>query len=187
MAKRRTANKAPDLGPDVGFDGKAVDGEGRIINVRYRIQTPEEIGIIRMVAFNKEMVRVAYGHDIADVIRGHLKMKEQLNGNKLFDAVVELNNLMHRLGDINQERDAKLMGCTLFINTEDEDLTKVPAEADRNRKIQHWNDAGIPYSFFLRSLGTFSNTLRVLFDSTTRSSQASGEAVLRAPSATSST
>lgn len=143
--------------------------------VRYRIHTPEEIGIHRMVEFSKEAVRMAYGHDMASMIASHLKIKKLLNELKFADCAVEVHNQLHRLGDLNQNRDATLWACTLFVCTSDENRTKIPTDADRNLKIEHWNNAGIPYSFFVRSLGTFDRTLKALYEIPTPTSHPSGE------------
>lgn len=174
-AKRRPI-KPPELGPDVGFDGVNIEPDGTQTTVRYRIHVPEEVGILRMTQFNKECIRIAYGVDLADLIQSHLKQKTLLNETKFYDLVVENNNILHRLGDINADRDPKLWACALFICDTKEDLLKVPTDAERAMKIQHWNNAGIPYAFFIRSLGTFNRTLKALYESTTRSSRPNGEA-----------
>lgn len=161
---------------ELGFDG-GFEAGGK----RYAMNTPEEIGILRMVEFNKETIRIAYGQTIADVLAGQVRIRKLLNEQKFYDAIVEHNSQLTRLQDINSDHDGKLMACALFINYEGEDLRQVPTLAERAQKIQDWNYAGVPYSFFVRSLGGFNNTLKVFFDNVSQSSQPSGELAKETP------
>lgn len=152
--------KHPELGEDVGFDG--IDAKGN--PVRYRIHTHQEIGLMRTVTFNQEMIRCGYGYELSDIIASQIRQRKAMNELRFVDAAVELNNNLERLGDLNGKRDPHLMACALFICRENEDRTKIPTDAERATKIEHWNNAGIPHDFFVGALKGMNASMKAIYE-----------------------
>lgn len=141
--------------------------------MEYFIETPQEQGIRRKLAFTKETVRMAFGMGLEGQIQSLAQMRMEFNEQNYTRVGFLIETQIAKLAEIEQERDPILWACTLFINTSDEDRRHVPTEAARQRKIDHWADEGVSYPFFRGLLVAFSGTLNNLFESTTPTSAAS--------------
>ena len=108
------------------------------------------LSITRFIEYEKLQNHVGFGVSFKSLFGTLTEVYELLNKQKLADAIVKIHNAIMGIkekGD-NRTHPAMLL-CALFINREDEDITKWD-EADALRKIKDWGDEGYDMnSFFL--------------------------------------
>lgn len=112
----------------------------------YLIRT--SLTITRFEEFEKLQIYVGYGVDFRNMFGNLRKAYDYMNNSKIADASVVLYNIMNGIKDQLEERENEVLQlCTLFICTEDEDLTKHdPVLMDK--KIQDWKEEGIAMESF---------------------------------------
>lgn len=138
----------------------------------YFIETPELQGIDRKRAFDHALTTAAFGQGVKGLIGNLLKIKDAFNKQEMAEVGHLITTQLEVAGNIQDRSDATLNACAIFINTEHEDRTKPPTDAEVVRKIQDWNDAGIPFSFFVACAGTFNDMLKALYATGSPSSPA---------------
>lgn len=148
-------------------DGNSFKGaSGKI----YTIEPPELLGIERRRTFDGVMTRAAFGQGTKGLIASILAMKKAFNKSELAEVGHQITTHLSITTKIHERSDATLEACCLFINTADEDRTIPPTDAQVADKIKDWNDAGIPYAFFVNCAGTFNDTLKALYEAGSPSS-----------------
>lgn len=138
---------------------------------KYYIEVPESLGITRKAEFTSETLRIITGINEVGLIAGLVELRTNFNEMKLTKVGAGIETQVARLQDINNRRDPVLWAATLFINTENEDRTKVPSDNERTRKIEDWNAEGVPYFFLRGCVTTFSDTLNTLYAAYTQGTQ----------------
>jgi hypothetical protein len=161
MARSKTIKK-PVLDDRNAFQGAS--------GKEYLIEPPEDLGIDRKRAFDGALTKCAFGQDTKSLIRNMVAIKNAFNKQEMAEVGHLIHTQLSVASAIHERRDAVLEICALFMNTKDEDRNKPPTDAQIAEKIQDWNDAGIPFSFFVNSAGTFSDTLRAVLEGSTPSS-----------------
>ena len=136
----------------------------------YFIEAPELLGIDRKRAFDVALTKAAFGQGTKALISNLLKIKNAFNKSELAEVGHLITTQLEVAQKIQDRSDATLEACAIFINTKEEDRTAEPTEAEVVEKIQDWNDAGIPFSFFVECAGTFSDTLKALYSTGSPSS-----------------
>lgn len=155
---------------------------------RYVINMPDAMSIDCHMEFVLRSIEVAAGIELKDQIGAKVRMEKLYNEGKMMDFAYEFKSDMYRLGKVHERKDPIMWACTVFIRPSDDDLRYVPKDAARLRAIEDWNDAGIPFSFFVHWLGIFNPLLKALLNSATPASFPSHEAPPQGEaSATSST
>jgi hypothetical protein len=162
MSKGKTGH--PEIDARNAFKG----ADGRT----FFIELPELLGIDRKRAFDKALTTAAFGVGVKGMIKNLLAMREAFNKQEMAEVGHLITTQIKTATNINERSEATLEICTLFMNEEGEDRNKVPTEAQTEDKITCWNNAGIPYSFFVHCAGTFNDTLRALYKAASPSSPA---------------
>ena len=162
-----TKIKAPEIDERNSFKGAS----GR----EYFIEPSDLLGIDRKRAFDIAVTKLAFGQDTRALIRNLLAIKEAFNKSDLAEVGHLIQTQISVASAIHERNDATLEICALFMNTKEENRITAPTDAEVREKIKDWNDAGIPFSFFVTCAGTFSDTLRALLQSSIPSSPGKGK------------
>ena len=113
---------------------------------KYYIQ--KSLTIERYKAYQKMQIEVGFGLGFAGMISMLQKIYKLVNEQKFADAAVSINNTLSSVSGMDQREDPVIILCALFINREDEDVTKVDDNVI-TEKINDWKTEGIPMDFFL--------------------------------------
>jgi hypothetical protein len=162
MSKGKTGH--PEIDARNAFNG--ADG------LVFFIEPPELLGIDRKRAFDKALTKAAFGVGVKALIKNLLDIRTAFNKQEMAEVGHLITTQIATASNIHERSEATLEICALFMNEESEDRTKVPTDAQVEEKITNWNNAGIPYSFFVHCAGTFNDTLRALYKAASPSSPA---------------
>lgn len=108
----------------------------------------KSLTIERYKAYQKMQIEVGFGLGFAGMIAMLQKIYKFVNEQKFADAAVAINNTLTSVSGMDQREDPVLILCALFINREDEDITKIEDNI-LTEKINDWKVEGIPMDFFL--------------------------------------
>ncbi len=108
----------------------------------------KSLTVERYKAYQKMQIEVGFGIGFAGVVNVLKKAYEQLNKQQFADAAVTLHNTLNSIAGLDEREHPVLVLCALFINRENEDLTKVD-DSVLLAKIEDWKASGIPMDFFL--------------------------------------
>lgn len=126
----------------IDFNAPVIEANGKT----YRLK--KEISINRFRELEKMEVEFYYGFTMQEMFD---KLKDafgDLNKNKLADASVKVYRLMEGVADkVDKRENVMLRMCTLFLCTEDEDLT-VWTEDLAKQKIDDWAKEGFAIDDF---------------------------------------
>lgn len=150
--------KAPVLDASDGFTANGV---------YYLVEMPETLGILRKLEWTKEVVRITTGHDENALLGRLVAMGKDFDKQHMTKVAVHIETMKQQVGEINNRRDPVMWACALFINEKDEDRTVVPSDHERQRKIDNWAAAGVPYFFLQGFAERFSDTVRKLSEAYT--------------------
>jgi hypothetical protein len=154
--------------PPIDARNAFAGADGRV----FFIEPPELLGIDRKRAFDQGLTTAAFGVGVKGLIKNLLDIRTAFNKQEMAEVGHLITTQIATASNINARSDATLQICALFMNEEKEDRTKVPTDAQIEDKITNWNNAGIPYSFFVHCAGTFNDTLRALYKAASPSSPA---------------
>lgn len=138
----------------------------------------KSISLARYREYERLKFIAGFGADYQTLFGVMKSAYEDLQTLKAADASVKLHNAMSGLArKIDKHQDPVLLMCTLFINTENEDLSKW-SEPLANEKITDWEGAGYDvqgfFHLYMRWMPTFEAGF--LLDSPTISEEAESSA-----------
>lgn len=94
------------------------------------------------------------------------KAYDLLNKQKFADSAVQINDIMRGVAKAQEREPTILKICTLFINTENEDRTKLDKDVNE-RKIADWKKEGIDMrDFFLVASNSVNGFLEIYRNAT---------------------
>jgi hypothetical protein len=145
----------------------------------YTIVGENGIGIDRYTQFQKRSVQRGFGRDFQSIIDTLNAIYRSLGtDSSKSDAIVQIRALMDSVADFgNDQFDAALWICTLFVLREDETLATY-SEQMAEEKIQDWKDYGFSeLDFFLLS-GSVVPGYGTLFTEVLRTNKAAQQRLL---------
>ena len=126
----------------IDFNAPVIEANGKT----YRLK--KEISINRFRELEKMEVEFYYGFTMQEMFDKLKDAFSDLNKNKLADASVKVYRLMEGVADkVDKRENVMLRMCTLFLCTEDEDLT-VWTEDLAKQKIDDWAKEGFAIDDF---------------------------------------
>ncbi len=116
------------------------------------------LSIERYKEYERLQHHVVFGADAASLVKTLKDIFDLLNKSKPADAAVVINNVLDGVSyQADEKRRHPIMYlCGLFINKENEDINTYN-QANSEAKIQDWENAGIPMSFFFRISNSLTN------------------------------
>jgi hypothetical protein len=118
------------------------------MGVTYLVKT--SLSVERYKWFEKLQLDFGFGHTFKELYDSLKKSVDLANKGKGLEAWNVIFNLMEGIGkNLDKRAHTSMYICSLFIVTEDEDLTKWD-EQQADVKIKNWNDDGIDVNSFFR-------------------------------------
>lgn len=132
----------------IDFDKPYIEANGK----KYKFLN--ELTIERFKALDRMEVEFFYGFDMQKMFEKLKASFEDLNKNKIADASVKVYNLMKGIADRIDEREHIVLRiCSLFLVTDDEDVTKWDEELAKE-KAADWAAEGYAMSDFFSLAAT---------------------------------
>lgn len=108
----------------------------------------ESLSLARYKEFEKLQIRIGFGTDFEHIFNELKDIFHDLDNQKLANSAVRIHNLMNGIAvKIDEREDPMLLTCALFINREDEDLTKFDLNLAKD-KISDWVEEGFDVADF---------------------------------------
>ena len=113
-----------------------------------------ELPIARFKQLDEMEVEFFYGFDMKGMFDKLKESFDYLNKNKIADASVRIHNLMKGIADkVDKREPVMLRMCSLFLVTEDEDITTWSDELCK-QKVEDWQKEGYAMSDFFSLVAT---------------------------------
>src|SRR6056297_134789 len=134
---------------EIDFTKNEIPANGKV----YKILTQLPIG--RFKELDKMEVEFYYGFDMQGMFDKLKASFEDLNRNKPADASVKIHNLMRGVAEkVDQRTHVVIRICSLFLVTEDEDLTKWNEELAKEKE-KDWAEEGYSMTSFFSLVASF--------------------------------
>jgi hypothetical protein len=115
------------------------------------------LSITRFVEYEKLQNHVGFGVTFASLFKTLKDVYELLNKQKFADCAVKVHNVLTGITEKAENKvHPALLLCALFVNREDEDITKWD-ESDALRKIADWTEGGYDMNSFFQLGVSFVN------------------------------
>jgi hypothetical protein len=95
------------------------------------------LGFVRWHKLQEFSLEFGFSATFIDIFKRLREVEEHLNIQRLFDAIVIINNLEMGIKSLDEKYDAAFRVCALFMNEEKEDVTKYDEGLIRE-KIDCW-------------------------------------------------
>lgn len=127
----------------------------------------KSLSVNRFIEYEKLQCHVGFGVSFKAMFNTIKDTYELLNKQKFADSAVKLHNMMMGMAEKAENRThPAMLLCALFINRDDEDLTKWD-EGDALRKIKDWSDEGYDMSSFFQLGVSFVEGFREAYETLT--------------------
>jgi hypothetical protein len=132
----------------IDFSSPTIPANGKV----YKFMN--ELSIARFKELDKLEVEFFYGFDMQQMFDKLKAAFEDLNKAKPADASVKIHNLMKGIADkVDKRENVVLRICSLYLVTEDEDVTKWSEELAK-QKINDWETEGYAMTDFFSLAAT---------------------------------
>lgn len=139
-------NPAPKNGPLPKYE--LVGGQLTVGSVIYQMEA--DISIDRFNAYQRWETEAAFGLTYKKMMGNWRRVWDMVQeGGRIGEIGVIAYNTMQGVTRLDENDDACLKLCSVFLNAKDEDRTILDL-AVVDRKIQHWREAGVPIQFFIQ-------------------------------------
>ncbi|WP_437918587.1 hypothetical protein [Sphingobacterium sp. LRF_L2] len=137
---------------------------------------PGDISIDRYAKYEELALELQYGVSQAEMFANWKQVTQLANELKFSDIAVLANNMQNGLIKLMDRQNTSLKMCTLFINEENEDRTKISDDMISN-KINDWREEGYTVGPFFQLALAFSGLIKEISSKLSQESLAKMEAM----------